>query len=264
MLGEHDEKNMNNEKNNFMIKEKQIIQDQPEQQQQQQTLKCPRCDSSNTKFCYYNNYSLSQPRHFCKSCKRYWTRGGTLRNVPLGGASRKNKKIKKPNFVTSVTSSTNLGPNFHEPQVVVDHTNPLFNYGLPTNPLDLNIQFPRLLNFSRVSNNENLGLGFSNGFKKIQDVVITSTDSSSSLPSSYPTFGSSLISSSNSNLASFNISPSLHQQNFITNNDKFQGSNYHELNQIHEEMNYVDNPFLSWACDYVDPSNLESSLPSLI
>ncbi|KAK8961430.1 Dof zinc finger protein DOF1.4 [Platanthera guangdongensis] len=58
-------------------------------------LNCPRCDSANTKFCYYNNYSLSQPRHFCKSCKRYWTRGGTLRNVPVGGGSRKNKRAKK-------------------------------------------------------------------------------------------------------------------------------------------------------------------------
>ncbi|WOL18629.1 dof zinc finger protein DOF5.7-like [Canna indica] len=60
----------------------------------EQGLKCPRCDSPNTKFCYYNNYSLSQPRHFCKSCRRYWTKGGTLRNVPMGGASRKNKKPK--------------------------------------------------------------------------------------------------------------------------------------------------------------------------
>ncbi|PPS04166.1 hypothetical protein GOBAR_AA16479 [Gossypium barbadense] len=30
--------------------------------QPEQALKCPRCDSTNTKFCYYNNYSLSQPR----------------------------------------------------------------------------------------------------------------------------------------------------------------------------------------------------------
>ncbi|KAJ1377748.1 Zinc finger, Dof-type [Sesbania bispinosa] len=37
--------------------------------QQLQPLKCPRCDSSNTKFCYYNNYNLSQPRHFCKNCR---------------------------------------------------------------------------------------------------------------------------------------------------------------------------------------------------
>ncbi|KAK7317652.1 hypothetical protein RJT34_02066 [Clitoria ternatea] len=57
-------------------------------------LKCPRCDSPNTKFCYYNNYSLTQPRHFCKTCRRYWTNGGALRNVPIGGGCRKNKKIK--------------------------------------------------------------------------------------------------------------------------------------------------------------------------
>ncbi|KAL0397010.1 UNVERIFIED_CONTAM: Dof zinc finger protein DOF3.1 [Sesamum calycinum] len=55
-------------------------------------LKCPRCDSTDTKFCYYNNYNLSQPRHFCKSCRRYWTKGGTLRNTPVGGGSRKNAK----------------------------------------------------------------------------------------------------------------------------------------------------------------------------
>ncbi|PPR95754.1 hypothetical protein GOBAR_AA24909 [Gossypium barbadense] len=36
-------------------------------------LNCPRCNSTNTKFCYYNNYSLTQPRYFCKTCRRYWT-----------------------------------------------------------------------------------------------------------------------------------------------------------------------------------------------
>ncbi|XP_047952448.1 dof zinc finger protein DOF5.4-like [Salvia hispanica] len=59
-----------------------------------QVVKCPRCDSLNTKFCYYNNYNLSQPRHFCKSCRRYWTKGGVLRNVPVGGGSRKTKRSK--------------------------------------------------------------------------------------------------------------------------------------------------------------------------
>ncbi|MQM17952.1 hypothetical protein Taro_050935 [Colocasia esculenta] len=58
----------------------------------QQNLRCPRCDSLNTKFCYYNNYNLSQPRHFCKSCRRYWTKGGVLRNVPVGGGCRKSKR----------------------------------------------------------------------------------------------------------------------------------------------------------------------------
>ncbi|KAJ1702411.1 hypothetical protein LUZ63_002190 [Rhynchospora breviuscula] len=58
----------------------------------QPPLKCPRCDSTNTKFCYYNNYNLSQPRHFCKACRRYWTKGGVLRNVPVGGGCRKSKR----------------------------------------------------------------------------------------------------------------------------------------------------------------------------
>ncbi|CAJ2672843.1 unnamed protein product [Trifolium pratense] len=56
------------------------------------TPNCPRCGSSNTKFCYYNNYSLTQPRYFCKGCRRYWTKGGSLRNVPVGGGCRKNRR----------------------------------------------------------------------------------------------------------------------------------------------------------------------------
>ncbi|KAL1532066.1 dof zinc finger protein 2-like [Salvia divinorum] len=60
--------------------------------EKEQALNCPRCNSTNTKFCYYNNYSLSQPRHFCKTCRRYWTDGGSLRNVPVGGGSRRNRR----------------------------------------------------------------------------------------------------------------------------------------------------------------------------
>ncbi|KAK4421243.1 Dof zinc finger protein DOF5.7 [Sesamum alatum] len=73
--------------------------------QQSEPLNCPRCGSTNTKFCYYNNYNKSQPRHFCKSCKRHWTKGGTLRNVPVGGG-RKNKrsKISHPTTTTSTTT----------------------------------------------------------------------------------------------------------------------------------------------------------------
>nr|GEZ76571.1 DOF zinc finger protein DOF5.4-like [Tanacetum cinerariifolium] len=70
-----------------------------------QALKCPRCDSSNTKFCYYNNYNLSQPRHFCKSCRRYWTKGGVLRNVPVGGGCRKTKRSKPKNRNSSHEAS---------------------------------------------------------------------------------------------------------------------------------------------------------------
>uniref|UniRef100_A0A0D9WX21 Dof zinc finger protein n=1 Tax=Leersia perrieri TaxID=77586 RepID=A0A0D9WX21_9ORYZ len=68
-------------------------------------LKCPRCESTNTKFCYFNNYSLIQPRHFCKACRRYWTRGGALRNVPVGGGCRRNKRGGKSSKKPSSSSS---------------------------------------------------------------------------------------------------------------------------------------------------------------
>mmetsp|Transcript_13689 Transcript_13689/g.43250 ORF Transcript_13689/g.43250 Transcript_13689/m.43250 type:complete len:642 (+) Transcript_13689:416-2341(+) len=58
-------------------------------------VKCPRCESDDTKFCYYNNYNVKQPRHFCKGCQRYWTAGGTLRNVPVGAGRRKNKNAQR-------------------------------------------------------------------------------------------------------------------------------------------------------------------------
>ncbi|XP_030465343.1 dof zinc finger protein DOF1.2 [Syzygium oleosum] len=70
---------------------------------------CPRCTSGNTKFCYYNNYSLSQPRYFCKSCRRYWTNGGSLRNIPVGGGCRKNRRSTKP-------SSRSQAPGSGQPE----------------------------------------------------------------------------------------------------------------------------------------------------
>ncbi|CAH8389515.1 unnamed protein product [Eruca vesicaria subsp. sativa] len=53
---------------------------------------CPRCYSHNTRFCYYNNYSLDQPRYTCKNCRRLWTHSGTIRNIPVGGSGRKSKR----------------------------------------------------------------------------------------------------------------------------------------------------------------------------
>ena len=69
---------------------------------------CPRCGSSNTKFCYYNNYSLTQPRYFCKGCRRYWTKGGSVRNVPVGGGCRKNRRGKSLRIPTDGVPSKGL------------------------------------------------------------------------------------------------------------------------------------------------------------
>ncbi|KAL9227357.1 hypothetical protein vseg_003053 [Gypsophila vaccaria] len=76
-----DEKESNNTKNS----------EQKQLKKPDKILPCPRCNSMDTKFCYYNNYNVNQPRHFCKSCQRYWTAGGTMRNVPVGAGRRKNK-----------------------------------------------------------------------------------------------------------------------------------------------------------------------------
>lgn len=78
-------------------------------------LPCPRCKSLETKFCYFNNYNVNQPRHFCKNCQRYWTAGGTIRNVPVGAGRRKNKhsgaqchQVVVPSNVTPVTRADTL------------------------------------------------------------------------------------------------------------------------------------------------------------
>ncbi|XP_074556491.1 uncharacterized protein LOC141812360 [Curcuma longa] len=101
-------------------------------------LRCPRCDSANTKFCYYNNYSKLQPRYYCRACLRHWTEGGSLRNVPVGG-SRKNKQHlrdkradagsdRRSRFSTNDDSSTLTQESIHSGSgMLVCH---------PTPPLD--------------------------------------------------------------------------------------------------------------------------------
>ncbi|KAL8171988.1 hypothetical protein V2J09_023792 [Rumex salicifolius] len=96
-----------------------------------ENVQCPRCESTNTKFCYYNNYNLSQPRYFCKACRRYWTRGGTLRNIPVGGGSRKNSKRSRP---TTSHSLPQPPPQLHLtplPVSFVTPNEPNLNESLP-------------------------------------------------------------------------------------------------------------------------------------
>ncbi|KAF7030446.1 hypothetical protein CFC21_041987 [Triticum aestivum] len=52
-------------------------------------LPCPRCGSRETKFCYFNNYNVRQPRHLCRACRRYWTAGGALRRVATASPGRR-------------------------------------------------------------------------------------------------------------------------------------------------------------------------------
>lgn len=115
-----------------------------------QALKCPRCDSTHTKFCYYNNYSLTQPRYFCKTCRRYWTKGGTLRNIPVGGGCRKNKKVSSSKKPTSTSlnnnnNSDNNDNNIHHHNHQNNHQhllNPNHNHPLIMNSTDLQLSYP--------------------------------------------------------------------------------------------------------------------------
>ncbi|QCD98121.1 dof zinc finger protein DOF3.5-like [Vigna unguiculata] len=80
---------------------------------------CPRCGSSNTKFCYYNNYSSTQPRYFCKGCRRYWTKGGSLRNVPIGGGCRKSRRGKYNKALRQAHSPVGLSDDLRPSSSVV-------------------------------------------------------------------------------------------------------------------------------------------------
>ncbi|KAL4622133.1 hypothetical protein ACB092_06G275700 [Castanea dentata] len=111
----------------------------------QEHLNCPRCNSTNTKFCYYNNYSLTQPRYFCKTCRRYWTEGGSLRNVPVGGGSRKNRKSSATATATASTSSKI--PDLNPPNLSqFSSQNPKAHEGQ-----DLNLGFPAFQKYHDVS-----------------------------------------------------------------------------------------------------------------
>lgn len=120
--------------------------------QKDQALNCPRCNSTNTKFCYYNNYSLSQPRYFCKTCRRYWTEGGSLRNVPVGGGSRKNKR-STPSTPTSTTPSSSSAPTKKVPDLTIT---PNFPQSASQDPKihqgqDLNLAYPPAEDYNTVS-----------------------------------------------------------------------------------------------------------------
>ncbi|MED6197144.1 hypothetical protein PIB30_054015 [Stylosanthes scabra] len=114
----------------------------------QEQLNCPRCNSTNTKFCYYNNYSLTQPRYFCKTCRRYWTEGGSLRNVPVGGGSRKNKKIISSSASLSSSSAPKV-PDLNPPSLAsISPQNPNDNKIMQGGGHDLNLAFhPAMENY---------------------------------------------------------------------------------------------------------------------
>ncbi|KAL2329585.1 hypothetical protein Fmac_017166 [Flemingia macrophylla] len=129
-------------------------------------LKCPRCESTNTKFCYYNNYSLSQPRHFCKTCRRYWTRGGALRSVPVGGGCRRNKRSKgrsgrSKSPMKPATGSTSASANSSSSGCTNDHVMMMMMAHMPT---PTQTQFPFLTSLHHNYNSDYVSGGVGSQF----------------------------------------------------------------------------------------------------
>ncbi|KAK0603795.1 hypothetical protein LWI29_008723 [Acer saccharum] len=117
--------NSNNNVNNNRVRALVKSSNGGQGQEQEQQLPCPRCDSINTKFCYYNNYNFSQPRHFCKACRRYWTQGGTLRDIPVGGGTRKNAKRSRTGHSTNTAISSSVNNMGHQIQDYPLHATPV-------------------------------------------------------------------------------------------------------------------------------------------
>ncbi|KAF3449239.1 hypothetical protein FNV43_RR09967 [Rhamnella rubrinervis] len=124
-------------------------------------LKCPRCESTNTKFCYFNNYSLTQPRHFCKTCRRYWTRGGAMRNVPVGGGCRRNKRSKASSSKSPATSSDRQTGTPGSSSTLPSNTTAPDVIGLANQipPLRLMAPFHQFTDFSGMGLNYGLNYG---------------------------------------------------------------------------------------------------------
>ncbi|XP_055815330.1 dof zinc finger protein DOF3.5-like [Solanum dulcamara] len=131
---------------------------------------CPRCGSTNTKFCYYNNYSLTQPRYFCKGCRRYWTKGGSLRNVPIGGGCRKSRRGKSSSSTIQHHHqhgliSRNLGNGVCLNHTNIDHNQSNSNSSLDHHgpSIDLALVYANFLNSdnskpSQLEDHQNLEL----------------------------------------------------------------------------------------------------------
>ncbi|GLT72270.1 hypothetical protein SLA2020_442200 [Shorea laevis] len=138
---------------------------------------CPRCASSNTKFCYYNNYSLSQPRYFCKGCRRYWTKGGSLRNIPVGGGCRRNRRANSASISqTGRGSSETLSsfvPNRNSPE-----SDPMSETGSANGSSDIDLAVV-FANFLNNNNNNNQSASFSPEFVSQESAPVNETNSNS-------------------------------------------------------------------------------------
>ncbi|KAG6641179.1 hypothetical protein CIPAW_09G055100 [Carya illinoinensis] len=82
-----------------------FLQDQTTLEPPKTTLELPKTPPILRRQQQQNQQQQSEPLKCPRACKRHWTKGGTLRNVPVGGG-RKNKRLKKSSTATSASTST--------------------------------------------------------------------------------------------------------------------------------------------------------------
>jgi len=119
-------------------------------------LPCPRCSSMDTKFCYYNNYNINQPRHFCKNCQRYWTAGGAMRNVPVGAGRRKSKSISAASHFLQRIRAAMPGDPLCTP---VKTNGTVLSFGSDTSTLDHTEQMKHIIPVTRIENTDDPSVG---------------------------------------------------------------------------------------------------------
>ncbi|XP_030521810.2 cyclic dof factor 1-like isoform X2 [Rhodamnia argentea] len=138
-------------------------------------LPCPRCNSMDTKFCYYNNYNVNQPRHFCRACQRYWTAGGTMRNVPVGAGRRKNKNAatRYRHITISEALQASRVDSANGAQLCHLRTNgAVLTFGLDSPVCSSQSPIPNIAEKTTVLN------GYKNGFQDFENGDDSSTSSS--------------------------------------------------------------------------------------
>ncbi|KAL8210984.1 hypothetical protein R6Q57_005421 [Mikania cordata] len=116
-----------------------------------------------TKFCYYNNYNVNQPRHFCKNCQRYWTAGGTMRNVPVGAGRRKNKTSASQYRQITVTETLPGDLN----QAVLKPNGTVLTFGSDTRLCESMASVLNIADKTKIQE----------GFHKLKDLVVTAPSS---------------------------------------------------------------------------------------
>ncbi|GFZ12758.1 Dof-type zinc finger DNA-binding family protein [Actinidia rufa] len=127
--------------------------------QKDQTLNCPRCNSTNTKFCYYNNYSLTQPRYFCKTCRSSKSTTHETQDLNLAFSSHDFKTISEliqvPNFDNKINNQqlsalellTGINNSFMSSSGPISGPNTIYSSGF-SSLSDHGNQFKPTLNFS--------------------------------------------------------------------------------------------------------------------